>query len=440
MLRLISEWSEWGLLAITTPFLLFPTVYPMATVAALAILVLSWLRALWQRQPWPVTPFNGALLLFAIMVGVGIGVTAYPDLTLPKATGLILGLAVFRVIAGLPAQTHWLRWASIGLIGLGGGTMLLGILGAQWYAKVPALLPLMAHLPPKLLNLPEGAASGVSANQLAGVVAFYWPLTLMGVGQAWRARRYGQVLMALGATVGLGGLLVLTQSRSGWIGGVAGGVIVGALWLWYYRPWRWQWLLCGGMLGLGILASLLVVRIGPERWHQLWNDETIRTTTELGALSFSGRVEIWSRALYAIQDFPFTGCGLGTFRQILWLLYPLFSVPPMADFAHAHNIFLQIALDIGLPGLIAYLALLAVATVCAWRVAWQQPCWRPWALGIWAGLSALHVYGMTDALTLGSKPGLIFWAALGFLALLDSIQPVAPLPEAEISVDNHSPA
>ena len=47
----------------------------------------------------PVTPFSGALLLFAATVGVGVLASAYPDLTLPKATGLILGMGLFRPAA-----------------------------------------------------------------------------------------------------------------------------------------------------------------------------------------------------------------------------------------------------------------------------------------------------------------------------------------------------
>ena len=86
------------------------------------------------------------------------------------------------------------------------------------------------------------------------------------------------------------------------------------------------------------------------------------------SVGLQGRVELWSRALYAIQDFPLTGCGLGTFRQVVHLLYPPFFVEPGADLAHAHNFFLQVALDLGVPGLIAYLALLGTALWAGWRL------------------------------------------------------------------------
>ena len=125
-----------------------------------------------------------------------------------------------------------------------------------------------------------------------------------------------------------------------------------------------------------------------------------------GEISFSGRPEIWSRAIYAIQDFSFTGTGLGTFRRVVNLLYPLFTISPDTDIAHAHNMLLQVAVDVGLPGLIAYLALLELAAAVAWSAARRSSgvaC--SLSLGLFAGLIALHIYGLTDALALGPSRG-----------------------------------
>jgi hypothetical protein len=47
---------------------------------------------------------------------------------------------------------------------------------------------------------------------------------------------------------------------------------------------------------------------------------------------------------------------------------------------------------------------------------WPFDTWL--AVGIGAGLLGLHVYGLTDALTLGAKPGVALWLALGLLASL----------------------
>jgi putative inorganic carbon (HCO3(-)) transporter len=147
--------------------------------------------------------------------------------------------------------------------------------------------------------------------------------------------------------------------------------------------------------------------------------------TAVGSIGIAGRVEIWSRAIYAIQDFPYTGCGLDAFRKVVQILYPLFRVSPDADVGHAHNIFLQTALDLGLPGLIGYVGLLAVAGACCWRVARRasrgtgRAALRPTALGLAAGLVALHTDGLMNALALGTKLAVVLWVALGLVAALE---------------------
>jgi hypothetical protein len=179
-------------------------------------------------------------------------------------------------------------------------------------------------------------------------------------------------------------------------------------------------------LVLLIAIAGLILCNGPQRVEQIVYEDMSSTSLEglIGEITLAGRVEIWSRALYAVQDFPFTGCGLGTFRRVVRILYPLFRIPSTTDIAHAHNIFLQTALDLGLPGLIAYLALLGIAGTICWHCARHGgPLIRATALGLAAGLVGLHTYGLADALALGSKPGIAFWFALGLIAALPRVLP-----------------
>ncbi len=60
-----------------------------------------------------------------------------------------------------------------------------------------------------------------------------------------------------------------------------------------------------------------------------------------------------------LQDFPFTGIGMGTFTQVADRLYPFFLYAP-GTVEHAHNLFLQVGVDLGLPGLIAWLAIFMI--------------------------------------------------------------------------------
>lgn len=91
-------------------------------------------------------------------------------------------------------------------------------------------------------------------------------------------------------------------------------------------------------------------------------------TTDATFGGLEQRVEIWSRAIYMVQDFSFTGVGMGaSFGRVADLLYPFFLAPP-GQIPHAHNLYLQVAVDLGIPGRPAWLAVLFTVMVAAWQV------------------------------------------------------------------------
>ena len=412
-------WLEGGVLALAAPFLLFPSVRSELTVGALILLVVYWIVQLTaDRRALARTPFHGAMLIWALMTGIGTLVSAFPDVTLPKATGLLLGAAVWQFLARTVTDRRLLRWAVIGLWAFGLAVTVVGVISVRWPEKVPFVSRWVdIALPSTAVELPGGPESGVSANQLAGMLVFYLPLPMSRL-LAWRFqdKRWLRQLPSLLVTGVIGVLILLTQSRSGWIGSVLGTGMLLILWGAILPPSRTRFILWGlCVLGvLGLVAGGFA--IGPERLQALWEEP--RGMTALGNLGTLGfRQEVWRWAAVAVQDFMFTGTGLGTFREVVRLLYPL-NVPPSYDIAHAHNIFLQAALDVGIPGLIAYLALLGVAGVVSLRVARRDVALRPLALGLLSGLGAFHFYGILDALAPGSKPALVFWYALGLLSAL----------------------
>lgn len=429
-LRERSLWLEGvGLLA-ATPFLLFPTQVVLGTAVALLWVAFSWVWPLLaRRRPlFPPGPFNAAILLWEVMLLVGIGVTADPELTLSKATGLVLGLAVWRYLMRFVQSKNRLAISLVVFISMGMGFTLLGLLSINWLDKIPFLSAITGRLPAQLVQLPESATAGVSANQLAGTIELP-VLLLLSMLVGWRPSR--SILIIRGGVaflfLGLAGILLLTQSRSGWVGLAGGSFILLVLWgsvLRQSKRRRIVWLL----VALSIAAGLAgVLWIGPEKIVNVWNDPAQDTAIgQLGTLNF--RKEVWQWGITAVQDFPFTGTGLGTFRQVVRRLYPL-NVPFDYDIAHAHNILLQVALDVGIPGLIAYLALLLVAVGSGWQVARRDEGLRPFALGLLAGIAALHIYGLTDAIAPGAKPGLLFWFALGLIAAMHRIPP-EPVKEA----------
>lgn len=416
--RKLGVYTEGVLLCLISPFLLFPRRYFVLTAVSLILLTLLWLLPLLtkHRPIWPNTPFNLAFLILWLTVAIAILVSADPDLTLPKATGLLLGMAWFQYITWAAADRKWLAVAFVfwGMLGI--GFTVIGLLNLAWLEKAPGLTWILQALPTRFLQIP-GSSVGVQPNQLAGTLLLYFPF-LLSLLFGWRRGVYHRFWLPIfgGLTAVTLILLLIIQSRSGWLGAIGGLLTLLLLWALILPPSRKRRvfsLTLPLLLGIGGITLLL---IGPDQLQTMWQDPAQLGVTAVGKFtSISFRQEVWRWSIMATQDFPFTGTGLGTFRVVVRRFYPL-NVSATYDIAHAHNIFLQTALDIGLPGLVAYLAMLFIAGVISWQIAKQDLTLRPFALGICASIIALHIYGLTDALTLGSKTTLSFWVALGLLA------------------------
>lgn len=396
-------------LLLAAPWLLFPDIAPVATAAALAALALVWLLALaLDRSGLPRTPFNLVFLLWGLTLAAGILVSADPSETLSKATGALLGLAAWRYTVVAVTSRRGVAVAAGVLLLICLGFTFTGLASLRELPKIPVL---SAANPFRDLALPGLERLTTHPNQLAALIALFLPL-LISLLAAARARwqRLGLGLV----TVFVAGGLALTQSRGGWLAAAAGLLALLALWAAVLPPSRARRVLALAVLAAVLLGVAGLLWVGPRTLWELWVNPPQETA--LGTLStLNVRRELWPWAVTAIGDFPFTGVGLGSFRQVVFRLYPL---PPWPDYdiGHAHNIFLQTALDTGLPGLVVYVAILFVAAAVGWRVARRDRGFRPVSLGLLAGLVGLHVFGLADALVIGAKPALVFWLALGVLA------------------------
>ncbi|MGD1995081.1 MAG: O-antigen ligase family protein [Anaerolineae bacterium] len=412
--------AELGSVALTAPFLLFPTFRPALTIVAGIVLAVVWLaRWLVCRRPGTPTALDLPLLLLALMVPVAVWASPFPELTLPKVTGLILGLAAFRAMVNAMRTRRHLLIGVILFLVLGLALVSVGLVSTAWYSKWAFLQPVLERIPRLIGGLP-GAETGTHPNELAGVLLLFLPVSLAAVWMNQSSQPWLRWVVHL-ATVLLVlffcAVLTITQSRSAWLGAVAGGALVVSV---RWRPARWALLIGALVLAYGL------VTIGPrEALASLFPSTASEGIDSLASsVSLEGRLELWSLALYGIQDFPFSGCGLGAFRKVVHLFYPLFLRSPDADIAHAHNMFLQVALDLGLPGLTAYLALAGTALWIGLRLALASPGRSGYkgnpdrwlALGIAGSLVAFHVYGLTDAVALGAKPGVAYWLLLALAA------------------------
>ena len=395
--------SAVGLIALT-PFLLFPGGWRTWALAGLPLIWIGnrLLTGHFVRR----TPFDVVILFLLVMVLVSLYATYDMSLSLPKIAGVLLGVSAFYAVANFTRTPAQLRlFAGALLLGM---VLFIGLalVGTNWGRKVPILQQIGAGLPAIIRGLP-GADTGGTLTWI-----IFLPLALV-IG-LWPRRHSWRVSLALlGLSllfVVMGATLLLTQSRSAWLGAVAGMSLL----LWLFGRWG-RWLLLVGV----IVALLGVLALGPDRF--LPGAGARSTPDQLGSVlnpSLSDRAEIWSRAIYGLQDFPLTGMGLGMFRYVMPVLYPLFTVSPEVDLGHAHNEWLQTGTDLGFPGLIVFSALQGLGLGLAYllfrfgirrEVRWLMA-------GVCAGFAAQIVFGLTDAVALGAKPGLFWWLLLGLVA------------------------
>jgi len=404
------------LLALTAPVLYFPGRFEGQEIGvAIGILAAGWLWrrltiGVWFRRTpadWPI------FFLFLVMLPVSVWAAPGPlreQYSIPRALILVWNFFLFWTIASHASRRRELfHLCVVGFAGIGVVIAVAALFGTSWPGKFPVIGALVSRLPTPLAGRSVGAEAGFSANQVAGVLLYVLPLLIaLGVDGLLHRRREWRIWLSAGMAAGLLGLvLLLSQSRGGLVGLAAGLVCMLLI------NWRWgRWLLVGGTIGIIVLLPLLPLSTILAEVGKVTGISSGGT----GLDTWTGRVELWGRALLAISDFPFTGMGLGTFRKIVQILYPLFLVGPDFDIAHAHNFFLQTALDFGLPGLIAMLAIYMLAI--GQLIHPQQvntSFGRSWPIGLLGCLAAQTVYSMNDAVAMGSKPGLVFWYLLALI-------------------------
>jgi putative inorganic carbon (HCO3(-)) transporter len=110
-----------------------------------------------------------------------------------------------------------------------------------------------------------------------------------------------------------------------------------------------------------------------------------------------------------VMDKPFMGIGWGSY----WLVYPeydFFVQNTGTTIFHAHNMYLNIAAEIGIPGLLVFLGIIYGHIRIALRCFFGSFGWTAGLmLGVIAALTGLVVNGFTDYIMFNIQLSLLFW-------------------------------
>ena len=316
------------------------------------LLFLFWPIRLLAYKRWTLrTPLAWPLALILFGLPLNVGVSIDPARTWQATGYLLFGICLyFAVINWLPFRRQPNDLGKV-VLAIGFGLTLLGplVIGVD---TVPWLQATGIQLPLGVVGQQIGER--VNANVLAGSLVLFLPywcaLMLFAHRLPIKSRRknrtksWGLFIVACLLLLLTAGVLSFTASRGGYVAVVCACLLLVCL--------RWP--------QLGKFVPLLLLAIGAAIYWAGFQPilETIAADDKLGGLD--GRIEIWQRGLLLWRDFTWTGIGIGLFGAVVPRLYPYFSVATN-DVPHVHNLFLQVGIDLGLLGAVAYIGMLVVA-------------------------------------------------------------------------------
>jgi O-antigen ligase len=313
---------------------------------------------------------------------------------------------------------------------LAAGEMALWWPGRTWVVVAPvvilawleAVLGLVQFSFMKVAGGTPGFVSGTYAayDHYAGLLEMAFPLAAMGaLGTLNPSTRIWGALRTV-ALLGVAGCLlvgiILSLSRMGTLStlcATAGVLVAFAL----SRPRRRRW------LWLVPIAIPLLILVSLSSRELLLRFADLTATKDI---TQDVRMRIWANTLQAIRAYPWTGCGLGTFERGL---YQFKTAAPEYTVAFAHNDYLQMTAELGIPGVLLLGGLVFLVLGPTLRVVLFQRKSPNWYLmcGLLGTFLAIAVHSLADFNLYVPANALAF----GWLAGLS--RSLAPAPATKIS-------
>ncbi|MBN1274124.1 MAG: O-antigen ligase family protein [Candidatus Aminicenantes bacterium] len=397
-----TSWFDWlqiVLLALASPFFLFPSLKFVWIVLLLPALALA--RKFLKNEFFRRTPADIPVLLLLVQTCLTFLAVDTPDQALPKAAGLFFAVAVFYAVIALLNTEKLLKTATSLFLGAGCGFAAISVLGMfrKNVKNLDALFNVSKFIPKIDYHLP-GAEEGINPNPVGGILILFIPLFLTLLFPYLQKKNISDRLFRkslfsyfLGAGFFLClGVLLLTQSRASWIALVLGCGLL-------FFPGRKSKKYAVILVLIFVLFYVLLIGL-----------DKIPLSTQIEKERLVNRMELWDFAYETISEHPLLGFGMNRIRQHPAVGYKL---------SHVHNHFLQTAAEMGIPGLIAFLSLMVITAFMAFKTWKESQGWvRQAVLGLACGQLAHLIFGLADSIPLGAKMGLFFWLSLALITAL----------------------
>ena len=197
---------------------------------------------------------------------------------------------------------------------------------------------------------------------------------------AWPRTKNSARLFEWLALIALASTLVLTLTRSAWLGALA-ALVLGVA----FRGWR----RLAGLFGLLALASALIAAWAPDHW------ERVRSIADPRDVSNYDRLCMAQAGLKMTSERPLFGIGPGMVAE----RYPIYRHPtaPRDHVKHLHSTPVHTAAENGLVGFVGYAWLMIAGLLLARRQIRRGGDGGDLALGAFLAIVAFNVAGLFEA-------------------------------------------
>jgi O-antigen ligase len=376
------------------PFMLFLVILPFpGTVAARLLLlavcfgiaVFRWWRIPGARAPIPCKP---ALFLWAAVCTASLAYTidfVYSASELKNELGytMMAFFAFFVMAADRTAAIRLFRASGIGLAVIGSWAI------AAWVAN---------------------GFTWVESGRYGGIGIFSTYLVTMAPILGWLAFEDPRPLArrtAAGLLLFAVFLAFISMQRATWLAFAVQALIL--------LSWRLRYPGFGRRRAAAVAAGVVMFTVASLQFTQHQ-----RVGQGISTLGGDVRARYWPKAIETVVAHPMTGAGFG--RQAVQKAYPELTPPGWPDLWHAHNVVLNYGLELGIPGLVALLALFGSFALLFWRTAGSNG--RSASVGI-AGLAIIAGVLARNQFNdfFVRDMSLLFWALLGILARMATTPP-----------------
>jgi len=388
-----SAWLFWMLLkGISLPRLLIlvSLIYLMpmqyAFYFALVMLLLVLVADMYHlRKREIIITYPLSFLILIIFGGIALSKTYAPEGSLYFTATVVVPVICFLVIGNSrrdkPALDTWMRVISL-------VALLVGL-----YGIYVALMN-----PTKRIGSTWSNAMTINGFY---ALAFFFSIALAFKARLMRSRGFW-ILTAVIIFLGM----LFTYTRMAMLAIVFG---MGLLILKYRRIRTW-----------GLVAIALIPLMIPSA---MMNRGEAVSMIDISILI---RLIAWYKAFGIIRNNLFTGIGFSTWREIYQNMIPL----PSLYAQHAHNVYINLLVEFGLFGTLAYLGII-FRSLRSYYLRAVRPKGDIVAYCLWTGMLSLMFACLTDIFIQQFQISLLFWITLALM--VREAKPVALSTEADLA-------